>query len=180
MSNPILGQGCLLVASPELLDPNFQRTVVFVIGHDGEGTFGLVLNRPVQATLADVLESPGEGAARVKVLRGGPVQPEMLQFLSRGGGPGRALLPDVGVGGDLDALLEHARGGAEVRAYAGYAGWGAGQLERETREGSWIVAPASAEHVFDVPSEKLWAQVLRGLGGRYAWMALDSGDPGSN
>lgn len=180
MTDPILGTGCLLVASPELLDPNFLRTVVFVIGHDGDGTFGLVLNRPVKATLADVLDSPGEGATLVRMLRGGPVQPEMLQFLARGTGPGRAVLPGVAVGGDLDALLEHARAGSEVRAYAGYAGWGAGQLERETREGSWIVAPARAEHVFDVPSEKLWAQVLRGLGGRYAWMALDTGDPGSN
>ena len=93
MSTPTLGQGCLLVASPELLDPNFARTVVFVISHDGDGSFGLVLNRPLDVTLDDVLESPGEGAAHVPVLRGGPVQPEVLQFLSRDGSVGRVLLP---------------------------------------------------------------------------------------
>ena len=180
MSNLLVGQGCLLVASPELLDPNFSRTVVFVIGHDADGTFGLVLNRPVEATLEDVLESPGEGAGRIAVLRGGPVQPEMLQFLSRGAGPGRPLVEDVGVGGELDALLAHARDGGVVRAYAGYAGWGAGQLERETEEGSWIVAPARAEHVFDVPADRLWVAVLRELGGRYAWLALEEGEPGEN
>jgi len=180
MATPTLGQGCLLVASPELLDPNFARTVVFVISHDGEGSFGLVLNRPLDVTLDDVLESPGEGAAQVPVLRGGPVQPEVLQFLSRDGSVGRALLPGVAVGGDLDELLGHAREGGRVRAFAGYAGWGGGQLERETAEGSWIIAPARPEHLFDVPAAQLWVQVLRELGGRYAWLALDGGDPGSN
>jgi len=180
MSNLLVGQGCLLVASPELLDPNFARTVVFVIAHDGDGTFGLVLNRPLDASLDDVLEAAGEGAERIRVHRGGPVQPEMLQFLSSGDGPGRTLLPGVAVGGDLDALVAHARGASAVRAYAGYAGWGSGQLEAETREGSWIVAPARAEHVFDVPADKLWVAVLRELGGRYAWLALEGGDPEAN
>ena len=180
MSTPSLGQGCLLVASPELLDPNFVRTVVFVISHDGEGSFGLVLNRPLDVTLDDVLDKAGAGAAKVPVLRGGPVQPEVLQFLSRDASIGRALLPGVAVGGNLDQLLGHAHDGGRVRAVAGYAGWGGGPLERETNEGSWIVAPARPEHVFDVPSGRLWAQVLRELGGRYAWLALEAGDPGSN
>src|SRR5262247_2312115 len=101
MSTPTLGQGCLLVASPELLDPNFARTVVFVLSHDGEGSFGLVLNRPLDVSLHDVLESPGDGAERLPVLRGGPVQPEMLQFLAHDLHAGRELLPGVSVGGDL-------------------------------------------------------------------------------
>lgn len=174
-----LGQGCLLVASPELLDPNFVRSVVFVIAHDAGGSFGLVLNRPLDVTLDAVLEAPGAGAERVPVLRGGPVQPEVLQFLSAGSA-GRELLAGVSVGGPLEALLELARGGAAVRAYSGYAGWGGGQLEEELRDGSWIVAPARAAHVFETPAAELWARVLRGLGGRYAWLALDGGDPGSN
>lgn len=174
-----LGQGCLLVASPELLDPNFARSVVFVIAHDASGSFGLVLNRPLDLTLDAVLEAPGDGAERVPVLRGGPVQPEVLQFLSAGAA-GRELLPGVAVGGALDELLGLARAGTAVHAYSGYAGWGGGQLEDETREGSWIVAPASAAHVFRTPAGELWARVLRGLGGRYAWLALEGGDPGAN
>ena len=180
MATPRVGQGCLLVASPELLDPNFARTVVFILSHDGDGSFGLVLNRPLEVTLHDVLESPGEGAERLPVLRGGPVQPEMLQFLAHGLAGERELLPGVSVGGDLDDLLRHVRGGGAARAYAGYAGWGGGQLERETVEGSWIVAPARAEHVFEVPAQELWVKVLRELGGRYGWMALEGGDPDAN
>lgn len=179
-STPSLGQGCLLVASPELLDPNFARSVVFVIAHDTGGSFGLVLNRPLDLTLQDVLEEAGDGAGAVPVLRGGPVQPEVLQFLSAADGPGRAVLPGVALGGPLDDLLGLARGGGAVRAFAGYAGWSGGQLERETREGSWIVAPARAAHVFEVPAPQLWVQVLRELGGRYAWLALEGGEPGAN
>jgi putative transcriptional regulator len=180
MATPTLGQGCLLVATPELLDPNFARTVVFILSHDADGSFGLVLNRPLDVTLFDVLDAPGEGADRLPVLRGGPVQPDMLQFLANGLPNGRELLPGVSVGGDLDELLGHVRGGGAVRAYAGYAGWSGGQLERETAEGSWVVAPARAGHVFEVPAEQLWVKVLRELGGRYTWLALEGGDPESN
>ncbi|MBM3985326.1 MAG: YqgE/AlgH family protein [Planctomycetes bacterium] len=180
MSTPSLGQGCLLVASPELIDPNFVRSVVFVITHDESGSFGLVLNRPLDVVLADVLEDVGAAAGAVPVLRGGPVQPEVLQFLSAADGPGRALLPGVTLGGPLDHLLGLAQGGGAVRAYAGYAGWSGGQLERETQEGSWIVAPARAAHVFEIPAAQLWARVLRQLGGRYAWLALEGGKPDVN
>jgi putative transcriptional regulator len=180
MSTPSLGQGCLLVASPELFDPNFARSVVFVIAHDASGSFGLVLNRPLDLTLEDVLEDADAGAGAVPVLRGGPVQPEVLQFLSATDGPGRVLLPGVALGGPLPDLLGLARGGALVRAFAGYAGWSGGQLERETQEGSWIVAPARAGHVFEVPAPELWVRVLRELGGRYAWLALEGGEPDAN
>jgi len=180
MATPTLGLGCLLVASPELLDPNFARTVVFILSHDGDGSFGLALNRPLDASLFDVLESPGAGAERLPVLRGGPVQPDMLQFLAHDLRTGRELLPGVSVGGDLDELLGHVRAGGAVRAYAGYAGWSGGQLEREIAEGSWIVAPARAEHIFEIPAERLWVKVLRELGGRYSWLALEGGDPESN
>ncbi len=180
MSTQTLGQGCLLVASPELLDPNFARSVVFVISHAASGSFGLLLNRPMDLSLEDVLEAAGDGSRSVPVLRGGPVQPEVLQFLSSGDGPGRVLLPGVSLGGALDDLLERVRCGGALRAYSGYAGWSGGQLERETQEGSWIVAPACAAHVFEVPAAQLWVQVLRELGGRYAWLALGDGNPEAN
>jgi putative transcriptional regulator len=180
MSGPAVSQGCLLVASPGLLDPNFVRSVVMIISHDGEGSFGLVLNRPLGHTLVDVLPDVAEGARRIPVLQGGPVQTDTLQFVCRGESAGRVLLPGLAVGAALtDLLAEHPEGDG-VRAYLGYSGWGAGQLEHETAEGSWIVAPARVEHVFDVPSEQLWATVLRELGGRYAWMAFGSGNPGDN
>lgn len=171
-----LGRGCLLVASPGLADPNFVRSVVLVIQHDAQGSYGLVLNRPLRRTLDELLEVVPAGAERVPVCEGGPVQPGAVQLLARSGSLGQTLLDGVSVGADLPALLG---AGVDVRAYLGYAGWGAGQLHDELAEGSWIVAPARAEHVFDIAAEELWGAVLRQLGGRYAWLAL-GGEPESN
>ncbi len=180
MTSSTVAQGCLLVASPALLDPNFARGVVLVITHDADGSFGLLLNRPLAHTLADVLPDVPAAAARIPVLQGGPVQTDTLQFVSRGDTAGRVVVPGVAVGAGLPDLVAAHPDGDGVRAYLGYAGWGAGQLARETEEGSWIVAPARAEHVFDVAAEQLWASVLRELGGRYAWMAFQAGNAGDN
>lgn len=175
-----LSRGCLLVASPRLLDPNFARSVVLVISHDDEGSFGLVLNRPLGAELGDVLPEVAELGRKIPVHQGGPVQTDMVQFVCRCAASETSLLPGVSVGVSIEELLEQAQDGGAVRCYVGYSGWGAGQLEAETVEGSWIVAPARAEHVFDVPTEKLWASVLRELGGQYAWLALDCTPPSDN
>jgi len=172
--------GCLLVANAELQDPNFARTVVLIINHDDEGSFGLVLNRPLGRTLAEVLPDLAPGATGVPVLQGGPVQTEMLQLVSRTEETGRVIVPNLSVGAPLEEMLDSPSTLQDMRAYLGYSGWGAGQLERETGEGGWIVAPARAEHVFEVPSDELWITVLRELGGPYAWMTLGDGDPNSN
>jgi putative transcriptional regulator len=180
MSASQLAQGCLLVASPGLLDPNFARTVVLVIAHDAEGSFGLVLNRPLDHTLGDVLPDVDPAATGVPVLQGGPVQKQALQFMSRHEDTGRKVLPGLSVGAALEDLLAASPGADGIQAYLGYSGWGQGQLETETAEGSWIVAPARPEHVFEVPAARLWASVLRELGGRYAWMAFEDGPLGDN
>lgn len=172
--------GFLLVASPELQDPHFERSVVLMVQHDAEGAYGLVLNRPLTRTLSDVLESAGPRWAGVPLHVGGPVQTNLLQFVVAGDGPGRLVVPGLAVGSDLAELAQGPTEAACVRAYLGYAGWGGGQLERETSEGSWIVRPAEARHVFGIPSEHLWATVLRELGGNYAWMSLSGGDPTVN
>ena len=178
------GLGCLLVAGPDLLDPNFVRTVVLVIAHDAEGSYGLVLNRPLERTLGEVLPEADPAVSTLPLFTGGPVQPAVLQFLARAEGPGtgagRSVLPGVVAGGAMPELVEVATGGREVRGYLGYSGWGGGQLEREIAEGSWIVAPARAAHVFEVEAARLWKSVLRELGGRYAWLALEDTEPGSN
>lgn len=177
MVNESSVQGFLLVASPALLDPNFKRTVVLVVTHDAEGAFGLVLNRPLHRCLAEVLEDEDPRAEQVELFQGGPVQTDMVQFVSSCESCGRAVLPGVAVGAGLEDVPDQE---AQLRAYVGYSGWGPGQLERETEEGSWIVAPAEARHVFEVASDQLWATVLRELGGEYAWMALDGGRPSDN
>ena len=114
------------------------------------------------------------------MLQGGPVQTEMLQLVSRCEEEGRVIVPNVSVGAALDKLLDTPPELQAMRAYLGYAGWDAGQLEHETAAGGWIVAPARAGHVFEVPPEDLWLTVLRELGGPYAWMSLGDGDPTNN
>ncbi|MFT7463218.1 MAG: putative transcriptional regulator [Pseudohongiellaceae bacterium] len=193
MESSAAEQAFLVVASPDLQDPHFRQTVVLMVQHDREGAFGLILNRPLDRMLGEVIGSDNEiepvsqdildVAARVPLYRGGPVATDVVQFASATEGCGRLVLPGVVLGADLLELSCAATAAADehpLRAYAGYAGWGAGQLERETEEGSWIIAPASRSHVFDVAHDALWATVLRELGGSYAWMALDGGEPGNN
>jgi putative transcriptional regulator len=172
--------GCLLVASPQLADPNFARAVVLVVSHDGDGSFGLVLNRPLESSLSDVLPEVDPAAAQIPVFQGGPVQTDVLQLVSRDAEAGRSVAPGISVGASLPEVIEAGACAERARAFLGYAGWGGGQLERETAEGSWIVAPARAAHVFEIAPGQLWATVLRELGGRYAWMSLEGGSPQDN
>lgn len=177
---PTAHPGFLLVASPDLRDPNFERSVVLVVQHDEQGAYGLVLNRPLERPLSQVLDSVGPRWAHVPLHVGGPVQTNLLQFVVAGDAPGRPLAPGLCVGAGLEDLEQSQADPRGVRAFLGYAGWGGGQLERETSEGSWIVRPAHARHVFDIPTGRLWSTVLRELGGGYAWMSLAGGDPEEN
>jgi putative transcriptional regulator len=164
-------KGRLLVASPALLDPNFRRTVVLVGEHGEEGAMGLVLNRPAEATVTEALpdfDPLVEDGAPIYV--GGPVEPGAITMLAEFDDPDDAatlLLGDVGfVRGDADPELVL---GATRRAriFAGYAGWGPGQLEAELEEESWIVETPLPDEIFTNDPERLWNAVLRRKGGRY-------------
>jgi putative transcriptional regulator len=176
-------KGQLLVASPELVDPNFRRTVVLVGEHGDDGALGLVLNRTSGATVVEALpeltELVGvEGAIHV----GGPVQPSAIVVLAEFEEPERAetlVLDDVGFlppEVDPDDLGELRR----TRVFAGYAGWGPGQLDGELREGSWIVEPAAPDDVFTLDPDELWSDVLRRKGGPFSVLALMPPDPSLN
>jgi putative transcriptional regulator len=176
-------RGQLLIASPGLVDPNFRRAVVLVVAHDDEGAVGLVLNRPTEAEVAEAvpplepLFDPGD-----LVSVGGPVQPEAVCVLAEWDDPeeaGTIVFDDVGLmAGDtaVDEVLPATR---RRRVFAGYAGWGAGQLEIELEEPSWIMADARVEDVFGEPRD-LWAEVLRRKGGPYSLLATMPEDPSLN
>lgn len=165
-------KGRLVVASPAILDPNFFRTVVLVLDHDDEGALGVVLNRPSETSVATVLaawEPAVAGPAVVFV--GGPVQPEAGVCLAT---PGPAGQPAEGYAPVLDWLGSvdlHDEAGPvanaveRLRIYAGYAGWGPGQLEGEVEAGDWFVLDAGPEDVFDADPRGLWPRVLRRQGG---------------
>src|SRR6202035_4503919 len=132
--------GSLLVAHPNMLDPNFRRTVLFISEHDpGEGALGVIINRPLDRQVADlVTELPPPGLAEVPVFLGGPVGKNQLMFAAFEWhkGEGLKLNHDVN-GGDAPTPID----GKEMSlcAFVGYAGWGAGQLETEMEQEAWIV-----------------------------------------
>jgi putative transcriptional regulator len=175
--------GQFLVASPHLRDPNFARSVVLLCEHDDDGgSMGLVVNRPSETPLADALEGVGATSTQ-RLWQGGPVQRDIVIVLHHGLDVegARPVSEAMALGGDAGQLLEALRrGSTAVRVFAGYSGWGVGQLRRELEEGSWIVCPGSAEVVFDTTPTEMWAHLLRSLGPRYAYLADLPLDPRVN
>jgi len=175
--------GSLLIAGPGLWDPNFRRTVVLVGHHDEEGAVGVVLNRVAEVEVADAapplaeLVAPGE---RLHI--GGPVQPEAAVVVADFEDPDRAQVVAFGSIGFLPEEIEPGGVGdlRRARVFAGYAGWGPGQLERELEEGSWIVEPARPEDVFTDEPEELWSDVVRRKGPQFRLMATMPLDPSTN
>ena len=176
-------QGQLLIASPGLLDPNFRRTVVLVTEHNEEGAAGLVLNRPSPTEVSDVvpqLEPLVEDGEQVWV--GGPVQPNAVLVLGEFLDPDDAAVPLFGSLGfpSLDEPDEVVPMTTRRRVFAGYAGWGSGQLEDELSREDWIVEPALPDDAFTEAPEELWRDVLRRKGGIYELVSRMPEDPSVN
>jgi len=176
-------RGKLLVASPALQDPNFVRSVVLITEHGEEGAMGIVLNRPADAEVEEVLPELASIAVAEPVFVGGPVQPESLVVLGEFTDPDKAawiVVADVGLvsaSTDLDELPEAVRRG---RVYAGFSGWGPGQLEGELEEEAWIVEAPQREELFSDEPEGLWAAVLRRMGREFALLSTMPPDPSLN
>lgn len=176
-------RGSLLVAGPSLVDPNFRRSVVLLGEHNDEGALGVVLNRPAPVSVGEAapplsdLVPPGD-----PVYLGGPVQPESAVVLADVEHPDFAGLIVFGSIGFLMGEVDGSRrqGIRRARVFAGYAGWGQGQLESEIDAGSWIIEPALPEDVFSGRPEKLWSEVLLRKGGKYALMSTMPPDPSLN
>jgi putative transcriptional regulator len=168
-------RGRLLVATPGSFDPNFHDTVVLVLEHNEEGALGVVLNRPSQAAVAEVLPDwEPVAAAPSVVFVGGPVQPNAVIGLVR------ARSPDVTTV-DLGSTPEKVTGDVKaVRVFAGYAGWGPGQLEAEIEAGGWFVVEAEPDDATSPRPDDLWRMVLRRQRGRLALFAAFPPDPTMN
>jgi putative transcriptional regulator len=178
-------RGKLLIASPALIDPNFHRTVILIAEHTEEGAMGLVLNRPAETLVADVVPDLSELAEDgAPVYFGGPVASDSVIVLAEFDDPALAgvlLDDDLGfVGGESGELGDVAGAVRRARVFAGHAGWGPGQLEGELEEDSWIVEPPLREEIFSEDSEQLWAAVLRRKGREYALLATMPPDPSVN
>ena len=160
-----LAPGKILIAKPELADPNFAQTVVLIVHYDsGKGALGLILNRPTKAALSKVFPDV-KGAKEDPVYEGGPVQSETAQAVLRSPekpeGATR-IFGDIYASGSKELIEKSVASGASpstFRLYVGYGGWAAGQLEHEIEIGGWSVLRANASTVFDSDPESLWQRL---------------------
>jgi putative transcriptional regulator len=174
--------GHFLVSEISLADPNFRRSVVLMILHDENGAFGLVVNHPSPFTLGDLVSGmEGTPAAAIPVFVGGPVQREVLSVLRAdlpgftnpdGEQPVEGVISEPATQSLIDYLVNvwsalPEEGRPALRLYAGYSGWGPGQVEGELRTESWVVVKATKEMIFRVDPAGAWEDAFAGKGPLY-------------
>lgn len=162
-------RGVLLVASPSLGDPNFEQTVLLILEHGNDGTVGLILNRPTNVSLSDVLpDLPVLKRTSHRLFAGGPVgqtQMVLLFHLKEPYPDARRIVDGIYVGTPriLERLIAQPKQTEGFRAFAGFAGWAPGQLDSEMRQGSWGVLPSDTFNIFDKDPATLWLDSLTRL-----------------
>ncbi|HEA65671.1 MAG TPA: YqgE/AlgH family protein [Desulfobacterales bacterium] len=166
-SEPKLSKGKFLVASRDMKDTRFSRSVILLISYDSKGAMGLIINRPSKVKLAKVLPEINGIRPSDTMYFGGPVEGHRLQILIRSGINPRGsyhIFGDIYVSADrkvLQRMINRKVSGEEFHAYVGYAGWAPGQLEREVLKGGWHIFPADAEAVFSKKPSNIWQEFIR-------------------
>ena len=176
-------RGRLLISNGSLFDPNFRHTVVLVGEHNAEGALGVILNRPLSVTVAEAVPPLVTLVGHGELLfEGGPVQQSSPVLLAELAHPELADLLVFGTVGFLvGEVAEDARPGIlRARVYAGYSGWGPGQLEQEMDQGSWILEPALEDDVFTEAPDTLWRRILERKGPEYRSLSRVPFDPSMN
>lgn len=163
-----------LIAMPSLADPNFFQTVTYICEHNSEGAMGIVINRPLDIRLGDILEhmdidARDAHAERLPIFLGGPVQTDrgFVLHWPVGDWQGTLTVTDrIGLTASRDILAAIAQGMGPERSLIvlGYAGWGPGQLEQEMAANAWLSGPADMDILFELPPEKRWAAAAKLLG----------------
>jgi putative transcriptional regulator len=176
-------RGQLLIAGPNLWDPHFRRTVLLIGHHDEEGAVGVILNRAADVTVAEAVPTLASLVPMDEPLfLGGPVQPDAAVVVADFEDPSVAEMLALETIGFLPSEtgqdVEHAI--RRARVFAGYAGWGEGQLEQEMSEDSWIVEPALPRDVFAPDPSRLWEDVLKRKGPAFDLLRLMPADPSAN
>ncbi|MBI3415244.1 MAG: YqgE/AlgH family protein [Verrucomicrobia bacterium] len=169
-------KGQFLLDGGKLRGSYFNRTVVLICQHDSEGAFGLVLNRPSDHAVGEMIVADLPDALRNAALfSGGPVQPAALSYLLTD-----TFIPDANVmsnltlGHSLDTLVELSEAystSQQLRIFAGYAGWSPGQLEAEMKRDAWLIHPGSIDLIFNTAPKELWRTILYQMGWEYRLLA---------
>lgn len=173
--------GQLLVAHPSMLDPNFRRSVLFITAHDAEeGAIGIILNRPLDKHVSELVTDPTpEALGDVPVFLGGPVGTNQLMFAAFDWEGRNSLSLNQNV--DLEAAYQLAANDkSAVRAFVGYAGWTAGQLENELRQNAWVLQKPDRAALRPERLPRLWFEIMRSLGPWFKMLAAAPDDPSLN
>ena len=174
--------GSLLVAHPNMLDPNFRRTVLYISAHDpDDGAIGVIINRPLEKNVSDLVsETPPENLADVPVFFGGPVGSNQLMLAQFEWQKGDGLkLNQHSLEAD-EAIAKVSANGPTLFAFLGYAGWSAGQLEAEMKQKAWIVQKPSRAAIKSEKLSRLWFDIMNRLGPWYRMLAAAPDDPSLN
>lgn len=180
--NPIpyshLGKGTLLIASPDIDAGLYFRSVILLCEHNATGSFGLILNKPLDIELPEeIINIKGLANPNVSIRAGGPSHPNQMMLLHANEtleGHTLQICDSVFLGGDLEFLqrsIEDPKG-SPIRLCFGYCAWNPSQLEKELLIGQWFLHQGSSEHVFHMPPERLWQSILRQMGGKYATLSM--------
>ncbi len=175
--------GSLLLAGSSLWDPNFRRAVLLLGHHDEQGAVGVVLNRRSELDVARAAPAlAGLVPPEDRLYVGGPVEPQAAVVVAEFDEPERAGVLAFGSIGFLPHETDPDQVGSlrRARVFAGYAGWGPGQLERELMEQTWLLEAATPEDVFTTDPDELWSGVLRPKGPSYELLATMPVDPSLN
>ena len=173
-----LEKGTFLIATPEVESGIFFRCVAILCEHSPGGSFAIIINKALDLDLPEeIMSLESLSSDQVQTRAGGPVQTNQMMLLHNCN-----KIPDqtieicegVFLGGDLQFLQESVTSneGPAMRLCFGYAGWQGGQLEREFLDGGWFLHPASSKHIFETPADKLWSELLKEMGGRFATLSM--------
>lgn len=175
-----------LIAMPAMDDPYFSKSLIYIAEHNEQGALGIIVNRPIDMSLASLLEKielPFESTpelGNLPVFFGGPVQTDRGFVLHRPVGEWQSTLavtPEVGLTSSRDVLQAVAREGqpSEIVVTLGYSGWSAGQLEHELSQNTWLTVPASSHILFDLPYEERLPSAMESLGIDFTHLSEQAG-----
>lgn len=167
----LLGAPTFLIAVPQLVDPNFFRSVVLLVEHSDEGSMGIVVNRPIELEIGEFCASQDmsfNGDATQPIFQGGPVQTDRAFILHESGQEGpetETVMGDIRLSYSLESLSMLVEEPPEhLKVFLGYAGWGEGQLAEEVTTGAWLVAPADVRLIFQSNPDDVWELALHQMG----------------
>jgi len=186
MAKPLIKprQGIILISEPSLRDFYFRQSVVLLAEHNKEGSFGVIINKPIEAKLKDLIK--GFPAYSKPVFLGGPVKTDSIFYIHTHPEVSQCVPIMKGLfwGGELDVIKSMMKNKImlqdEIRFFVGYSGWSPNQLDRELNEKSWVLSQTSVNEVINDHPERLWSEYIKSLGKDYAIWANFPSDPNLN